>query len=207
MAAEEKRRRALAAESRKRPSSTVAEPTDNKRIRLESEAPAPMTATSAAFLANFDFTSLPAPLITNLIVANLEAFTEAQLVALVNAYRQSRGPTTLPTPRPPTAPEIVSSTISKAATAAAIPSVTAKDLFSAGETTTPPPAAAAAEPAVKTEPVDPLQMDIDEEEIEYEPEKLNEAVCAILLLQNSSDSTFFVVACSRGGGHRSRPYS
>ncbi|PPQ65473.1 LOW QUALITY PROTEIN: hypothetical protein CVT26_000113 [Gymnopilus dilepis] len=177
MAAEEKRRRALAAESRKRPSSTVAEPADNKRIKLESEAPAPMTATSAAFLANFDFTSLPAPLITNLIVANLEAFTEAQLVALVNAYRQSRGPTTLPTPRPPTAPEIVSSTISKAATAAAIPSVTAKDLFSAGETTTPPPAAAA-EPAVKAEPVDPLQMDIDEEEIEYEPEKLNEALPA-----------------------------
>ena len=32
------------------------------------------------------------------------------------------------------------------------------------------------ETPVKSEPVDPLQMDIDEEDIEYEPEKLNEEV-------------------------------
>ena len=35
----------------------------------------------------------------------------------------------------------------------------------------PPPA-----PAIKDEPVDPLQMDIDEDELEYEPDRLNEEV-------------------------------
>jgi symplekin len=32
-------------------------------------------------------------------------------------------------------------------------------------------------PRVKDEPVDPLQMNIDEEEIEYEPDRLNLEVC------------------------------
>lgn len=184
MAAEEKKRRALAADSRKRPSSTVAEPTDNKRIKLESEAPAP-TNNSAAFLASFDFTSLPAPLITNLIVANLEAFTEAQLISMVNAYRQSRGPTALPPARPPTAPELLTSTISKAASAAATPSGPQQDV---DDMTTPPPTVS--EPVVKAEPVDPLQMDIDEDELEYEPEKLNEAVCKTDYLKNLADSPY-----------------
>ncbi|KAF8909398.1 Symplekin tight junction protein C terminal-domain-containing protein [Gymnopilus junonius] len=179
MTAEEKKRRALAADSRKRPSSTVGEPTDNKRIKLDSEAPtqASNSAASAAFLASFDFTSLPAPLITSLIVANLEAFTEAQLISKVNAYRQSHGPTSLPTPRPPTAPELVSSTISKAATAAATLSAPQQDLYVVEDTTTTTPPAS--EPIVKAEPVDPLQMDIDEDELEYEPEKLNEALSGI----------------------------
>jgi symplekin len=34
-------------------------------------------------------------------------------------------------------------------------------------------------PVVKDEPVDPLQMDIDQDELEYEPDKLNEEVQSI----------------------------
>ncbi|KAJ7890667.1 Symplekin tight junction protein C terminal-domain-containing protein [Mycena olivaceomarginata] len=141
-AAEEKKRKALLAsgiaDSRKRPSQTA-------------------SATSASFLATFDFTSLPAPLITDLIVANIEAFPENALIALVEAYRQSRGlpapapaPIQAPTPAIPTAPRA----------ARAIPTV---------------PAA----PVVKDEPVDPLQMDIDQDELEYEPDKLNEELGAV----------------------------
>lgn len=51
---------------------------------------------------------------------------------------------------------------------------------------------------VKAEPVDPLQMDIDEEEIEYEPEKLNEEVCnSFLNLKLVFDRLFSFLANSR----------
>lgn len=165
-AAEEKRRKA---ESKKRPSSSSVEPADNKRIKLE------MEASSAAILSSFDFTTLPAPLITSLIVANLEAFTEAQLIAMVNSYRQSRG---LPVPGP--AQEPSSSEGSKAdkltivAPIPAIPTGPRKLMQSVEQTSTPTPPVST--PPIQAEPVDPLKMDIDEEELEYEPEKLNEEV-------------------------------
>ncbi|PPQ75883.1 hypothetical protein CVT24_000738 [Panaeolus cyanescens] len=94
-AAEEKKRKLSLAESRKRPPSAAVEPVDNKRIKLD-DTPQP---SSTSFLSAFDFTSLPAPLITNLIVANLEAFSDAQLVSLVNNFRQNRG---LHVPQPST---------------------------------------------------------------------------------------------------------
>lgn len=175
-AAEEKKRKALAAESRKRPSSNANEPLDNKRIKLESEVP---NTTSAAFLSAFDFTSLPAPLITNLIVANLEAFTEPQLIATVNAYRQSRG-LTITRLRPVildnallSSPNITVPSKSTAGHEGNVPMV--RKIATAVEKSQTPPAELS-EPVVKDEPVDPLQMDIDEDELEYEPEKLNEAV-------------------------------
>ncbi|KAJ7355393.1 Symplekin tight junction protein C terminal-domain-containing protein [Mycena albidolilacea] len=167
-AAEEKKRKALLAsgisDSRKRPSSGSADrPSDAKRPKLEPDA----SATSASFLATFDFTSLPAPLITDLIVANIEAFPENALIALVKAYRQSRGlpapapaPIQAPTPAIPTAPRA----------ARAIPTGPAAAQTSTPEAQPPVPAA----PVVKDEPVDPLQMDIDQDELEYEPDKLNE---------------------------------
>lgn len=169
-AAEEKKRKALLAsgisDSRKRPSSGSADrPSDAKRPKLEPDA----SATSASFLATFDFTSLPAPLITDLIVANIEAFPENALIALVEAYRQSRGlpapapaPIQAPTPAIPTAPRA----------ARAIPTGPAAAQTSTPEAQPPVPAA----PVVKDEPVDPLQMDIDQDELEYEPDKLNEEV-------------------------------
>ncbi|KAJ7245107.1 Symplekin tight junction protein C terminal-domain-containing protein [Mycena haematopus] len=169
-AAEEKKRKALLAggisDSRKRPASGPAErPSDAKRPKLEPDA----STTSASFLATFDFTSLPAPLITDLIVANIEAFPENILIALVETYRQSRG---LPAPAP--AP------VQAAAAAAVIPTAPRAARIiptgpAAARTSTPeaqPPAPAV--PVVKDEPVDPLQMVIDQDELEYEPDKLNE---------------------------------
>ncbi|KDQ61760.1 hypothetical protein JAAARDRAFT_204204 [Jaapia argillacea MUCL 33604] len=149
---EKARKAALAEANRKRPPSISQEaPPDAKRMKTEHDA-----ATSAAFLANFDFTSLPSTLITDLIVANLEAFAESDLVALAQTYRQSRvatAPASTPPPSVPTGPAAAKPT---AAPAAEAPQSTAESIK-----------------AVKEEPMDPLQMDIDEEEMEYEPDKLN----------------------------------
>ncbi|KAF8216368.1 Symplekin tight junction protein C terminal-domain-containing protein [Mycena galopus ATCC 62051] len=168
-AAEEKKRKALLAsgisDSRKRPAPGSADrPSDAKRPKLEPD----VSATSASFLATFDFTSLPAPLITDLIVANIEAFPENALIALVEAYRQSRGlpgpaapaPVQAPAPAIPTAPRA----------ARAVPTGPAAARTSTPETQPSAPAA----PVVKEEPVDPLQMVIDQDELEYEPDRLNE---------------------------------
>lgn len=169
-AAEEKRRKA---ESKKRPSTSSVEPADNKRIKLETEA------SSAAILSSFDFTTLPAPLITSLIVANLEAFTEAQLIAMVNSYRQSRG-LSVPAPAPVQAHSISEgphADVQRPTIVAPIPAIPTgprKLMQSVEQTNTPTPPIVT--PPIKAEPVDPLQMDIDEEELEYEPEKLNEEV-------------------------------
>lgn len=155
--AEEKRRKAALSDSRKRPSSAI-DSLDNKRIKLDSDTPA--ATNSAAFLSSFDFTSLPATLITNLIVSNLEAFTEAQLIELVNAYRQSRG-------IQPSAPSSASGPTLSAA------STTISSRLN-GQTDIP----VLVSSKLKEEAVDPLQMDIDEDEMEFEPEKLNEEVCS-----------------------------
>ena len=177
-AADEKKRKS---ESKKRPPSNANDAPDTKRVKLESEpAPTPV-ANNASFLSAFDFTSLPATLITNLVVANLEAFTEPQLIAMVSAYRTSRG---LSTPAPVEPP----STPTKAAAIApppiisptpAIPTGPRRQVQSIEHGGTPTPQAQVPTPApvVEAEPVDPLKMDIDEEELEYEPEKLNEEVC------------------------------
>ncbi|KAG2113111.1 Symplekin tight junction protein C terminal-domain-containing protein [Suillus discolor] len=139
---EKARKAALAASatevSKKRPSSTPAEhPSDAKRMRVDVDIAG---NASAAFLASFDFTTLPISLITDLIVANLQAFTEPALLELACLL----GPPVSRTPQPaPPTPEA---------------------------TPTPGPSA---EPIVKDEPVDPLQMDMDEEEMEYEPDRLN----------------------------------
>jgi len=73
---------------------------DAKRQKLEKDS---TNGTSAAFLAGFDFTSLPVALITELVVANLLAFTEPALVALVEAYRESREASAAPVAHAPSA--------------------------------------------------------------------------------------------------------
>ncbi|KAJ7583294.1 Symplekin tight junction protein C terminal-domain-containing protein [Mycena floridula] len=145
LAAQAERLRAL--ENKKRPFNED-DSIDSKRQKLEAGAAA---APSSSILASFDFTSLPSSLITDLIVANLEAFSEQTLVGLVQTYRQSRGLASA-------APVASSSTLIPES---AIPSTSTPPL--------PPP-----KPVVKLEPVDPLKMDIDEDEIEYEPDRLNE---------------------------------
>ncbi|KAG5647460.1 hypothetical protein DXG03_009391 [Asterophora parasitica] len=209
-AADEKKRKATAANDRKRPLSVPTEPADAKRPKLEppeagaasTSTPAAAAATSSAnlsFLASFDFTSLPAPLITELIVANLEAFTENALIGLVQAFRESRGlgtsaststaappaapapalapaaaiPVAAPVPKVPTGPRRVAQLQSENASAdrshTHTPQSRPTSKGPAATTSTPPPPT-----IVKAEPVDPLQMDIDQDELEYEPDRLNE---------------------------------
>ncbi|KAL4063109.1 Symplekin tight junction protein C terminal-domain-containing protein [Scleroderma yunnanense] len=152
--AEEKARKAAVAAAateatKKRPPSSVPlEQADPKRLKVEVDNAA---SNSAAFLAEFDFTTLPIGLVTDLIVANLQAFTEPALMNLVQSYRQSRG-----LPVPPAKP------------------LQPPDSIAHIEGT--PVGGALAEPlesTVKEEAVDPLKMDIDDEEMEYEPDKLN----------------------------------
>ncbi|CAK5273974.1 unnamed protein product [Mycena citricolor] len=137
---------------RKRPNPVSAEPpSDVKRMKTESDA------VSATFLAGFDFTTLPAALITNLIVANIEAFSEADLMELVQSFRRSRGIADAPQP--------VASTSKSVPPSADV----------APRTSTPETHPSTLAPVVvKDEPIDPLKMDIDEDELEYEPDKLND---------------------------------
>lgn len=161
--AEEKARMAAVAATaaeavKKRPLPTgpaADQPTDAKRLKVEVDN---AVANSAAFLASFDFTTLPIALVTDLIVANLQAFTEPALLSLVQAYRQGRegAPGTVPHP----------------------PDGVIDEALSISDT-----------PPVKDEPVDPLKMDIDEEEMEYEPDRLNEAVGKFLLTPNFYPNT------------------
>ncbi|KAI0675546.1 Symplekin tight junction protein C terminal-domain-containing protein [Trametes maxima] len=181
-AAEEKARKAAAAEaSRKRAAAAppVAEAPDSKRPKLE-HAPTPPAGSAAA---GFDFSSLPATLVTDLIVANLQAFTENALIGLVQAHRHKKAagavaatpPGVAATP-PPSAPAGPARASSTAAPVTATPPPT-------GPRASIPPSEPRADrrrksitppaPVVKEEPVDPLKMDIDDEEMEYEPDKLN----------------------------------
>lgn len=181
-ASEEKKRKATAAtDNRKRPLSVPSEQAEAKRPKLEPDA---ATTNSASFLAAFDFTSLPSALITELIVANLEAFTEPALIGLVQAFRESRGlGNTAPTPAAPSAPPPSDPVTPQKA----VPSHVEKERRDVDRT--PPPQARKPVPVptpappppppvtkVKDEPLDPLQMDIDQDELEYEPDRLNEEV-------------------------------
>ncbi|XP_006461965.1 hypothetical protein AGABI2DRAFT_206048, partial [Agaricus bisporus var. bisporus H97] len=166
-AREEKRRKANGIDARKRAASTPAEqPSDAKRPKLDPEA---LNAPSlVSTLAAFDFTSLPPSLITDLIIANLESFTESALEGLVLQHRQKRGlsaaastsagPTASPfTSMPPNIPTGPRKLVSQLG----------------GERDSTPPSRSTP-PIVKAEePVDPLQMDIDQDELEFEPETLN----------------------------------
>jgi symplekin len=186
-AQEEKQRRA---ESRKRPSSSTApqEFPDTKRAKLED------VSASAAFLAAFDFTKLPAALVTDLIVANLQAFSEDALSDLVRAYAEGKvapksdvaPPAALPAPSISAVAEASAAALaashnrSEALTTLSGPSnSTMADVLSVKETSLSKSPSRSRSPSIppvvkeEEEPVDPLKMDIDEEELEYEPDKLN----------------------------------
>ena len=198
-AAEERKRKAALVETRKRPSSNPSEPGENKRIKLENET---TQNSSASFLAAFDFTSLPASLITSLIVANLEAFTEPRLISLVDTYRQNwrlgvtthaqqplaTGPIAMPIPKSAAASPPIQNV-----TTSSIPTGPRKNVYIMDNTLTPPPQPMA-EAAIKDEPVDPLQMDIDEDEFEFEPEKLNEEVCRFVAGFQLTSAQFWLPA-------------
>lgn len=169
--AEKHRKAAAAAEASRKRSPTTAPAQDApeaKRPKLEHDTAA------ASVTAGFDFTSLPASLVTDLIVANIQAFSESTLIGLVQAYRHKRslGPTAtadavaVPSSRaPPDAPGPVEERRSEPPMRR---SSTPPQPMPAPE----PESLPASEP-IKQEPVDPLKMDIDEEELEYEPDRLN----------------------------------
>jgi len=162
-AADEKARKyALLESNRKRqqPSSTPSEePSDPKRPKLEHENDATGTT---SFLATVDFTQLPVSLITDLVVANLQAFTEPALLALIQAYRQGQAASA------PVTAIAGPSTEIKAPTPIALP----VKLPEIEHEPTPEVEVA----PIKEEPVDPLKMDIDEVDLEYEPDRLNQEV-------------------------------
>jgi symplekin len=182
-AARDEKQRKAGIDGRKRAASTPAgEPSDAKRPKLESETS--NTPNIASTLAAFDFTSLPSSLITDLIIANLEAFTESALESLVQQYRQQRGigkipsqsstatpPTGTPTPTP----------VSTSGLPPNVPTAPRKLLAQQVQDRSLTPPSRATPPVVKVEePVDPLQMDIDQDELEFEPETLNAQVGILL---------------------------
>lgn len=156
---EKARKFALLEANRKRqqPSTTPSEePPDSKRPKLEHE-----NDPTTSFLATVDFTQLPVSLITDLVVANLQAFTEPALLALIQTYRQSQAASA------PVTAVVGPSTEIKAPTPIAPP----VKLPEIDHEPTPE-----AEVAPIKEPVDPLKMDIDEVDLEYEPDRLNQEV-------------------------------
>jgi symplekin len=181
-AADERTRRAMAiqaqADARKRPPSiTVQGEEEVKRQKVEGYP----NADATALLAAFDFTTLPVGLIAELIVANLQAFSEETFQARINAYRRSASTSVAaPAPVPVAAVPVSTAVLETAAASENVapvklpPTMPAADR--ARERFAQAPSTQADEPTpssrVKEEPVDPLQMDMDEE-IEYEPDRLN----------------------------------
>lgn len=195
-AADEKARKAAEASRKRQTAATpVAEAPDSKRPKLEHDATAyehlkvPISSSSDAAPV-FEFSALPASLVTDLIVANLQAFTENALIGLVQAYRHKKSsPAAVPglptsaTPPPvgPSRPVAPPAAATAAATDQASatpppavprapPSAPRADRERKQKSATPPPPPVAVK---QEEPLDPLKMDIDDEEMEYEPDRLN----------------------------------
>jgi symplekin len=194
-ATEERTRKAMEtqvqADARKRPSSDVTPgEEDAKRQKVEADP----NADTTALLAAFDFTTLPVALITELILANLQVFSEEALQARINAYRHPLS-TTVAAPAPvaaaatPLSPAALERAIAaeSAAPVKLPPTMPAADR-ARERALAQASSAQADEPSssrIKEEPVDPLQMDIDED-FEYEPDQLNpEVTLSIVTLPRS----------------------
>uniref|UniRef100_D8Q373 Symplekin n=1 Tax=Schizophyllum commune (strain H4-8 / FGSC 9210) TaxID=578458 RepID=D8Q373_SCHCM len=186
-AQEEKMRRAG-----KRPATDAGRP-DAKRAKLEpapaAVPPADGAPGPASFLAAFDFTTLPASLITELVIANLGAFSDQALAVLVAKYRAEKGlavpagSSTTPPGSPPPALKAAYAQVraqSQPPRKGSTPIPTGpraermkdqdrakedgRDKEEKGEANAPRP---------PPEPVDPLAMDLDQNELEFEPDALN----------------------------------
>lgn len=144
---ERNRKAAIAAEaSRKRSISALSEEAiEAKRQKTDNGG----SVSVSSVLANFDFSILPHNLITELIISNLQVLTEQSLTSAINAYKKAKG-SAPPTDTPVSAPPRADSEMS----------VDTKDVDEQ-------------EVEVKIEPVDPLAMDIGDDEVDYEPEKIN----------------------------------
>ncbi|CAE6382445.1 unnamed protein product [Rhizoctonia solani] len=164
-AQEARRKRALEAEAANEAA---------KRTKLEAtpiptppNVPTPVEPPTSTF-ANFDFSTLPLPLVVDILIANLGVLSDERLAGAIAARRallargavvplatdsvfvqQDGPPLVAPTPQLP---------------------VSASQLESQSQAEVQP---TEPEPIVKEEPLDPLKMDIDDDDLEYEPDKLN----------------------------------
>lgn len=163
---EEKERKAAVRAGLKRPASAL-EPSDVKRLKTEHGVATPSSSQNST--SSIDFNNVPPGLLATLIVANLHAFSEPALQGLVQAYRLKVAQGVAPGAHAPTP---TSST--------PVP----------GPSTQATPARSTPEPAreVKAEPIDPLQMDMDDDEMEYEPDRLNNEVCISLFIPSRSSA-------------------
>ncbi|KAJ1306905.1 hypothetical protein OPQ81_007888 [Rhizoctonia solani] len=167
-AQEARRKRALEAEAANEAA---------KRTKLEAPPiatppfiPAPVEPPTSTF-ANFDFASLPLPLVVDILIANMSVLSDERLASAITARRAFLGRGVAP-PAPavqPNDPPLVAPTPQ-------LP-VSASHLESQSQTPTQTQPAEP-EPVVKEEPLDPLKMDIDDDDLEYEPDKLNVAAQA-----------------------------
>jgi symplekin len=148
---------------------------DGKRLKLEH--PCSISDPLADFLANFDFSALPVGLVADLVIANLQLLPEQSLNNAIEViirrlpfivsnmkkktFRQSHTRAT---------PMVVPATTPVAPTvqATAHPALSIVSTPSIPSVPTVPPL------IIKEEPIDPLQMDMDEDDIEYEPDRLND---------------------------------
>lgn len=172
---ERNRKAAAAAEaSRKRTISALSdEASDAKRLKTEHES----SASVASVLSSFDFTALPHSLVTDLIVANLQALTDQALATAVQVCFES------------TDTSLVSHFLFQNYKQA-------NGILSTAPTTAQTPPPVEVEPSrppgeknvVKAEPVDPLAMDMGDEEVDYEPDRLNEEVCTYFLTVENNKS-------------------
>jgi symplekin len=125
-------------------------------------------------------------LIAELIVANLQAFSEEALQARIDAYGPTPAAVAAPAPVPGAAPVSAAALETAVASESAVPVKMPPTMPAADRAReralTQPVSSQAEGPSssneVKEEPVDPLQMDMDED-FEYEPEKLDLEVCAL----------------------------
>ncbi|KAG9035999.1 hypothetical protein FRB95_009999 [Tulasnella sp. JGI-2019a] len=143
-AREEQARRVDASRKRALPD-PGADPSISKKAKTEIgiTAVAPPLA-AQSLLASFDFTTLPLGLVTDLVIANLLAIDQANLNAAVTAYRQNHSSAVATTTTDP------SSSVQSTSVLRTVPPI-----------------------KVREEILDPLKVELDEDEIEYEPEKLN----------------------------------
>ncbi|CAE6412938.1 unnamed protein product [Rhizoctonia solani] len=168
-AQEARRKRALEAEANEAA----------KRTKLETPAvptppsvPTPVEPPSSTF-ANFDFSTLPLPLVVDILIANLSVLSEERLANAIAARRVFLG-----TNATLAAPVVQADGPPLVAPTPQLP-VSASQLESQSQAQTPAPQPQPEpEPIVKEEPLDPLKMDIDDDDLEYEPDKLNVAAQA-----------------------------
>ncbi|CUA78065.1 Symplekin [Drosophila melanogaster] [Rhizoctonia solani] len=169
-AQEARRKRALEAEANEAAKRTKLEAPP---VATPPSAPTPVEPPTSTF-ANFDFSTLPLPLVVDILIANLVVLSDERLanaVAARRAFLSRSAPPAVPVVPvvQPDVPPIVAPTPQLPVSASQLESQSQTE----AQARQPEP-----EPPIKEEPLDPLKMDIDDDDLEYEPDKLNVAAQA-----------------------------